>query len=85
MKDKSKPPEVVLEYQYPSNSSLKVRIVKTTSEHGEVDFHYEQSEKRDRMNQPIWKSAEEGGDKPETCLGRVVALLGGVLTGTIKA
>ena len=88
MKTKKQPPAVVLEYQYPNESALRVRIVKTTDDFGEVVYRYEQSTERDAMDQPKWINAEEavkrGEEKHEIIAGRVVDLLGAVLAGKIK-
>lgn len=86
-KSKKQPPSVVLEYQYPADSSLRVRVVKQTDDYGEVRFEYEQSTEADAMGAPRWISAEaavkRNEDNFETIARRVVDLLGQVLGGKV--
>lgn len=87
-KTKQQPPAVVLEYQFPNSSALRVRIVRTTDDYGEVTYEYEQSTSLDAMGLPRWSSGEDavkrGDEKHEVIARRVVDLLGQVLSGKIK-
>lgn len=81
------PPEVILDYRYPDESLLRVRIVKQVDEDGEVSYAYEQSSEVDAMEQPVWESPTG----PTSCdcnlngtLRRVVDLFGEVICGKIK-
>lgn len=81
------PPEVILDYQYPDDSLLRVRVVKQVDEDGEISYSYEQSTEVDAMEQPVWESPTG----PTACdcnlnitLRRVVDLFGEVICGKIK-
>lgn len=88
-KSVKQPPTVVLEYRYPNGSSLRVRVVQRVNDAGEVGFQYEQATELDAMDQPRWIDADaavtRGTEKHEIIARRVVDLIGGVLSGKIKA